>query len=238
MGRDSVQIRAGFSLSLGRERMESFVHEQSRTEGSCRRAHHELKDRGLMIYTWGNVSAIDRDSGEIAIKPSGIPCETLRPEDIVVIDLAGKVVEGHYKPSSDTPTHLRLYSALRGWAHCTHAFALRQRVGAGGPLAAVPGRHARGLLPGLRALHVRPLPASETPANTRRISGNVIVEIFETKRRDPLRTPAVLVNCHGPFTWGETVEDAVYNAVVLEEIARMSHVTMQINPQCPARAGR
>lgn len=134
------------------------------------RAHHELKDRGLMIYTWGNVSAIDRDSGEIAIKPSGIPCETLRPEDIVVIDLAGKVVEGHYKPSSDTPTHLRLYSAFarvgalytrirsspargrRRAARC-RAWALRTRTASWAPCPA-------------RA----PSPCTRSPATTRRRS--------------------------------------------------------------------
>lgn len=163
MGRDSVQIRAGFSLSLGRERMESFVHEQSRTEGSCLPRAPRTQGPGLMIYTWGNVSAIDRDSGEIAIKPSGIPCETLRPEDIVVIDLAGKVVEGHYKPSSDTPTHLRLYSAFAAGGRLVHTHSLFASAwGAGGP-ARCPclGATPRGLLPGLRALHARPLPARD-----------------------------------------------------------------------------
>ena len=201
------------------------------------RAHHELKDRGLMIYTWGNVSAIDRDSGEIAIKPSGIPCETLRPEDIVVIDLAGKVVEGHYKPSSDTPTHLRLYSAFArvGAIVHTHSLFASAWAQAGRSLPCLGATHADcflGSVPCTRALSLH-----EITGDYETEIGNVIVETFETKRRDPLRTPAVLVNCHGPFTWGETVEDAVYNAVVLEEIARMSHVTIQINPQCPG-AGR
>ena len=128
------------------------------------RAHHELKDRGLMIYTWGNVSAIDRDSGEIAIKPSGIPCETLRPEDIVVIDLAGKVVEGHYKPSSDTPTHLRLYSAFArvGAIVHTHSLFASAWAQAGRSLPCLGATHADCFLGSV--------PCTRSPATTRRRS--------------------------------------------------------------------
>ena len=185
------------------------------------RAHHELEERGLMIYTWGNVSMFDRESGEVAIKPSGIPCETLRPEDIVVV--------GHYKPSSDTPTHLRLYGAFEkiGCIVHTHSLFASAWAQAGRSLPCLGATHADcflGSVPCTRALSLH-----EINGDYETEIGNVIV--------DPLRTPAVLVNCHGPFTWGETEADAVYNAVVLEQIARMSHITMQINPQCPG-AGR
>ncbi len=201
------------------------------------RAHHELKDRGLMIYTWGNVSMIDRESGEIAIKPSGIPCERLMPSDIVVVDMQGNVIEGKYKPSSDTPTHLVLYSAFAGancivHTHSTYATAWAQ---AGKALPCLGATHADcfcGSVPCTRAMSLR-----EINGDYESETGNVIVETFASKRKDPTLMPAVLVACHGPFAWGADDEEAVYNAVVLEEIARMSHITMQINPQC-AGAGR
>lgn len=200
-------------------------------------AHHELKDRGLMIYTWGNVSMIDRERGEVAIKPSGIPCEALTPDDIVVVNLDGEVLEGHYRPSSDTPTHLVLYRAFErvGCIVHTHSTFASAWAQAGKPLPCLGATHADcfcGPIPCTRALSLREI-SGEYEAET----GRVIVEAFESKHRDPMLTPAVLVACHGPYTWGETERDAVYNAVVLEEVARMSHITIQINPQCPG-AGR
>ena len=192
------------------------------------RAHHELKDRGLMIYTWGNVSAIDRDSGEIAIKPSGIPCETLRPEDIVVIDLAGKVVEGHYKPSSDTPTHLALYRAfpdLGGVVH-THSRWATSFAQAGVGIEAMGTTHGDyfyGEIP-----CTRKMTEEEIRGEYELETGNVIIETFQGK--DPMSIPGVLVHSHGVFSWGTDPENAVHNAVVMEEVAFMNYHALMLNP--------
>lgn len=185
-----------------------------------------LVRHGLVILTWGNVSAIDRASGLVVIKPSGLAYDGMRAEDMAVVDLNGRVVEGRYRPSSDTPTHLELY---RAWprvggivhTHSTHAVAFAQ---AGRDLPAYGTTHADafyGDVPCSRALTAGEI-GGDYEANT----GKVILETVG----DPEAVPAVLVRNHGPFTWGETPEKAVENAVVLEEVARMAFLTEALDP--------
>ena len=185
-----------------------------------------LVRHGLVILTWGNVSAIDRASGLVVIKPSGLAYDGMRAEDMAVVDLNGRVVEGRYRPSSDTPTHLELY---RAWprvggivhTHSTHAVAFAQ---AGRDLPAYGTTHADafyGDVPCSRALTAGEI-GGDYEANT----GKVILETVA----DPDAIPAVLVRNHGPFTWGETPEKAVENAAVLEEVARMAFLTEALDP--------
>lgn len=196
-------------------------------------ANLELVRQGLVIYTWGNVSAIDRQSGLVAIKPSGVRYESLGIDDIVVLDLDGNIVEGRLKPSSDTPTHLEIYKAFPSaggvvHTHSTYATAWAQ---AGLDLPCLGTTHAdcfRGPVPCTAGLE-----ASALTAGFEKETGLSIVRRFEGL--DPASTPGVLVRNHGPFTWGDTAAGAVYNAAVLEEIARMASITLSLNPQaeCP-----
>ncbi len=192
-------------------------------------ANMELWKRGLIVYTWGNVSGIDREKGIVAIKPSGVPYETLKAEDIVLLDLAtGETIEGSLRPSSDAPTHLVLYRSFEGiggvvHTHSTVATAWAQ---AGRDLNCFGTTHAdyfRDCVPCTRFLTEQ-----ETAGAYEAETGNVIVETFEG--RNPVYTPAVLVRGHGPFTWGKDAAEAVHNAVVLEEMAEMALYTVQLNP--------
>lgn len=193
-------------------------------------ANLELAARGVVIYTWGNVSGIDRETGLVVIKPSGVPYEGMTPEDMVVVDLDGHVVEGHLRPSSDTPTHLSLYKAFPDiggvvHTHSTHAVAFAQ---AGREIPALGTTHADyfyGSVPISRALTEAEV-AEDYEGNT----GKVIIETVKAKKKAPLAVPAVLVRNHGPFTWGKTPEEAVYHAVVLEEVAEMALKTLLLNP--------
>lgn len=193
-------------------------------------ANEELPRRGLVTYTWGNVSGIDRASGLVVIKPSGVAYETLRPEDLVVVDLAGNRVEGTLNPSSDTRTHLELYKAfpaLGGVVH-THSTYATAWAQAGQDLPCYGTTHADyfyGAVPCTRNLTPEEL-AGDYEQNT----GKVILETFARRALDPVAMPGVLCHSHGPFTWGRDAEEAVHNAVVLEEIARMALLTRQINP--------
>ncbi len=186
-------------------------------------ANMELPKKGLVVYTWGNVSGIDRESGLIVIKPSGVEYEEMQVEDMVVVDLEGKVVEGKYKPSSDTPTHVYLYNAFKeigGIVH-THSNMATSFAQAGRGISALGTTHADyfyGTIPCTRALRVE-----EIKGEYEKETGKVIVETFE--EIDPMSIPAVLVKEHGPFTWGKDALDAVYHAVVLEEVAKMAYQT-------------
>ncbi len=193
-------------------------------------ANMELPRRGLVTYTWGNVSGIDRERGLIVIKPSGVEYDELRPEDLVVLDLEGNRVEGELNPSSDTKTHLELYRAfpqLGGivHTHSAHAVAWAQ---AGEDIPCFGTTHADyfyGPIPCARALTPREV-EEDYEGNT----GRVIVETFRERGLNPVYVPAVVCRSHGPFTWGKDAAQAVYHAVVLEEVAKMALFTRQVNP--------
>lgn len=192
-------------------------------------ANMALPHYGLVTFTWGNVSAIDRERGLVVIKPSGVPYETMQAEDMVVVDLQGNIVEGRYRPSSDTPTHLELYRRyphLGGivHTHSTHATAWAQ---AGLSIPALGTTHADyffGDIPCTRALTAAEV-AGEYELNT----GKVIVETLGDT--NPLHTPGIVVYQHGPFSWGKDAVDAVHNAVVMEEVTKMAWIACGINPR-------
>lgn len=195
-------------------------------------ANLELPRRGLVTYTWGNVSGIDRASGLIAIKPSGVEYESMKREDIVLIDLDGKPVEGNLRPSSDAPTHVALYKAfpgIGGVCH-THSKWATSWAQAGIGIPAYGTTHADyfyGEIPCTREMTGEEI-GGAYEANT----GEVIVETFEGL--DPNHIPAVLVRNHAPFTWGKNPGEAVHNSVVLEEVAMMAIQTRILNPVAPA----
>ena len=192
-------------------------------------ANMELPRRGLITYTWGNVSGIDREKGLFVIKPSGVDYDVLKPSDMVVMDLEGNKVEGEMNPSSDTATHVELYNAFKEiggivHTHSPHATAWAQ---AGRALPCYGTTHADyfyGEIP-----CARNLTAEEIEEGYEMNTGRVIIETFQGK--NPVYIPAVLCKNHGPFTWGKDAAEAVHNAVVLEEIARMNFMTELINPQ-------
>lgn len=194
------------------------------------RANKELEKRGVVLYTWGNVSAVDREQGLVAIKPSGVPYEDLTAESIVVVDLEGRQVDGNLRPSSDTPTHLWLYRhfpEIGGvvHTHSVHAAAFAQ---AGMDIPALGTTHADyfyGDIPCTRSLT-----AAETEERYEENTGKVITETFAERRLDYRSMPAVLIRNHGPFTWGKDGEEAVYHAVVLETVAAMAEETLKLNP--------
>lgn len=195
------------------------------------RANMELPARGLVTYTWGNVSGIDRKRGLLVIKPSGLNYEDLTPEKLVVLDLKGRQVEGELRPSSDTATHLRLYRAwpqIGGIVH-THSSMAASWAQARRDIPLYGTTHADyfyGPVP-----CTRDLTPQEIETAYEEETGNVILETFDERGLDPVFTPAVLCASHGPFCWGKDAAQAVYHAVVLEELARMACQTEQINPQ-------
>ena len=193
-------------------------------------ANMELPKRGLVTYTWGNVSGIDRESGLFVIKPSGVDYDTMTPDDMVVMDLEGNKVEGKYKPSSDTPTHLELYKRYEEiggvvHTHSTEAVAWAQ---AGRSIPLYGTTHADyfyGEIPCARSLT-----PEEIEEAYEKNTGLVIIETFDERGLNPMYTPGVLCTNHGPFTWGKDAAEAVHNAVVLEEVAKMALKTELINP--------
>lgn len=193
------------------------------------KANLELVKQGLVLFTFGNVSGISRADGLVAIKPSGVPYETMTPADLVVTDLDGKSVEGSLRPSSDLPTHLALYKAFPGiggvaHTHSEHATAWAQ---ARRPIPCFGTTHAdyfHGPVPVTNSMSDTEI-ASEYEANT----GEAIVRAF--KKVDPMAVPAVLVANHGPFCWGPDAEAAAHNAVILEALARMAYYTLRINAE-------
>lgn len=194
-------------------------------------ANMELPRRGLITYTWGNVSEIDRDTGYFVIKPSGVDYDKLRPEDMVVMDLEGKRIEGTLNPSSDTPTHLELYKKypeIGGVVH-THSPEATSWAQAGRDIPLYGTTHADyfyGSIPCARSLT-----PEEIGGEYERNTGLVIIETFEQRGLNPMHMPGVLCTNHGPFTWGKDAAEAVHNAVVLEEVARMAIRTELLNPQ-------
>jgi L-ribulose-5-phosphate 4-epimerase len=194
-------------------------------------ANQEIPKRGLAVYTFGNVSALDAARGVIAIKPSGVEYARLSVDDLVVVDLSGAVVEGKLRPSSDTPTHLVLYRAwpdIGGVVH-THSSYATGWAQAQLPIPIYGTTHADHLNEDVPCTAVMSDEAVERDYEIE--TGNQILDCFKT--RDPLHTSMVLVAGHGAFTWGATPEKAIYNAVVLEELARMAFVTRTLNPVAP-----
>ncbi len=195
------------------------------------KANMELPRYGLVTFTWGNVSGIDKERGLFVIKPSGVDYDKLTPEDMVVMDLQGNKIEGHYKPSSDTPTHLELYKAfpeVGGIVH-THSSYATSWAQAGRGIPCYGTTHADyiyGEVPCLRCLTKEEI-GEAYEENT----GHLIVNEFLRMERDPMAVPAVLCKNHGPFAWGKDAMDAVHNAVVLEEVAKMAYRTETINPK-------
>jgi L-ribulose-5-phosphate 4-epimerase len=193
-------------------------------------ANMELPKYGLVTFTWGNVSGIDRESGLVVIKPSGVPYEEMRPEHMVVVDLDGKVVEGNLRPSSDTPTHVVLYKAfptIGGVVH-THSPWATSWAQAGRSLPALGTTHGDyfyGEVP-----CTRPMTEAEIQGAYELETGNVIVETFEKRGIDPAQVPSVFVFSHAPFCWGKDPHNAVHNAVVLEECSKMAVHTYALNP--------
>ena len=196
-------------------------------------ANMELPRRGLVTYTWGNVSGIDREKGLFVIKPSGVEYDELRPEDLVVMDLKGNKVEGELNPSSDTKTHLVLYNAfpqLGGIVHTHSPYAVGWAQ-AGEDIPCFGTTHADyfyGPVPCARHLTQEELD-EDYELNT----GKIIVETFQKRGIDPVAVPAVICFSHGPFTWGKDAAQAVYHAVVLEEVAKMALYTRQVRRDTP-----
>lgn len=193
------------------------------------RANIDLVDHGLVIFTWGNVSGIDRERGLVVIKPSGVSYEGMKAEDMVVVDMEGNRVEGKYKPSSDTATHLELYKAFPETGgvvhtHSTYATAWAQ---AGCDIPNIGTTHADYFSDDIPC--TRDMTKDEIMGNYEKDTGTVIIERF--KGLNPAHIPGVLVKNHGPFAWGKDPHDAVHNAVVMEQVAKMAFISRQVNPQ-------
>ena len=192
-------------------------------------ANLQLPKYGMITFTWGNVSGIDRESGLVVIKPSGVSYDGMTVEDMVVVDLNGTIVEGRWKPSSDTPTHVELYKAFPqcgGIVHTHSRWATTfAQAGMGIPaMGTTQGDYFYGEIP-----CTRPMTDEEIRGEYEKQTGAVIVETFREK--DPAMIPGVLVFSHGPFAWGKDAMDAVHNAVVMEEVAFMDWHAMMLNPR-------
>ena len=185
-------------------------------------ANLELPKYGLVTFTWGNVSGYDPESGLVVIKPSGVSYDGMTVEDMVVVDLEGKVVEGTKKPSSDTPTHLALYRAWPGVRGVVHTHSRNATTYAQACLDIVAGGTTHGDYFYGDIPCTRYMTPEEIAGDYELETGNVIIETFQKRGIEPLQIPAVLVRSHGPFTWGTSPAEAVHNAVVLEELAYMA----------------
>jgi L-ribulose-5-phosphate 4-epimerase len=192
------------------------------------KANLDLVKHGLVLFTWGNVSAIDRATGFVVIKPSGVSYDGMKAEDMVVVDLEGKVVEGRFKPSSDTATHLVLYKSfpnIGGVVH-THSTYATSWAQAGKDIPNIGTTHSdyfSGAIP-----CTRDMTQQEVEGEYELETGNVIVDRFSGLNPDYI--PGVLVKNHGPFSWGKDAHDAVHNAVVMEQVAKMANIAYSVNP--------
>jgi len=198
---------------------------------SVLQANLDLVKQGLVIHTWGNVSGRDKKTGLIVIKPSGVSYGTMKPSDMVVLDPEGKKVEGKYNPSTDAPTHLILYSIFNNiggivHTHSTYATSWAQAGKEIPPLGTTHADHFHGNVPCTRKLTKKEV-EKDYEINT----GKVIVE--RMNNLDPIAVPSVLVHSHGPFCWGSGPDEAVYNAIALEEIARMAFFTILLGNEVP-----
>lgn len=192
------------------------------------KANLDLVEHGLVIFTWGNVSGIDREKGLVVIKPSGVSYTEMKAEDMVVTDMEGKVVEGRYKPSSDTATHLELYKAftsIGGIVH-THSTFATAWAQAGCDIPIIGTTHADYFSDDIPC--TRDMTVAEVKDAYEKETGTVIIERF--KDLNPSHIPGVLVKNHGPFSWGNDAHDAVHNAVVMEQVAKMAFIAGQVNP--------
>lgn len=191
-------------------------------------ANLDLVKHGLVIFTWGNVSGIDRESGLVVIKPSGVSYDIMKASDMVVVDLDGKVVEGDLNPSSDTPTHLVLYKAfpeIGGVVH-THSTYATAWAQAGIDIPNIGTTHADYFYKAIPC--TADMTREEVEGNYELETGNIIVKRFEGM--NPVHTPGVLVKNHGPFAWGKDAHEAVHNAVVMEQVAKMASIAYSVNP--------
>jgi L-ribulose-5-phosphate 4-epimerase len=191
-------------------------------------ANLDLVKHGLVIFTWGNVSAINRTAGLVVIKPSGVSYDDMKADDMTVVDLEGNIIEGRLKPSSDTATHLELYKAfpsIGGVAH-THSAYATAWAQAGKDIPNIGTTHADYFKDDIPC--TRDMIAEEVNDEYEKETGKVIIERF--KSLNPVHIPGVLVKNHGPFSWGINANDAVHNAVVLEQIAKIAAISLAINP--------
>lgn len=195
-------------------------------------ANLELVRRGMVIYTWGNVSGIDRESSMMVIKPSGISYDGMKPEDMVVVDLkSGNTVEGNYKPSSDTATHLELYRAFPSIGGITHTHSINAVAfaQAGLDIQALGTTHADYFYGSIPC--TRELAECEVRESYEQNTGKVIVECIRNRKIDPMTIPGIIVKNHGPFSWGKDAASSVYHAVVMDVVAEMNLKTLLLNPQ-------
>lgn len=200
-------------------------------KGIVCKANLELVRRGVVIYTWGNVSGIDREEGLVVIKPSGVSYDEMKPDDMVVVDLkTGEIVEGHYKPSSDTPTHLELYRAFPQMGGITHTHSINAVAfaQAGLDIPALGTTHADYFYGSIPC--TRELTKDEVDEAYELNTGKVIVECIHDRGINPMEVPGIVVKSHGPFSWGKDAAASVYHAVVMETVAEMNLKTMLLNP--------
>lgn len=194
-------------------------------------ANHDLIENGVVIYTWGNVSGISDDRKYIVIKPSGVDYDGMTPDDMVVVDIeTGEAVDGKWRPSSDTKTHLELYrafSSIKGIVH-THSINAVAFAQAGMDIPALGTTHADYFYGDIPC--TRELSKEEVEKDYEENTGKVIIETIGNKKIDPMSIPGIIVKNHGPFSWGESPSNAVYNAVVMEKVAEMDLKTLLLNP--------
>jgi len=199
----------------------------------CFEANMELPKLGLVVYTFGNVSTVDRQRGVFAIKPSGVPYEVLAPKDIVIVDFENRIVEGDLRPSSDTKTHAYLYShwsdiGAIAHTHATYSVAWAQ---AQRDIPILGTTHADHLTADIPC--APPMNDALIEGNYEHMTGQQIVDCFAEKKLNHNEVEMVLIGNHGPFTWGKDAAKAVYNSKVLETVAQMAYLTLQINPNAP-----